>query len=376
MTIFDRYLLRGFIKIFLICFVSLSGLFVIIHAFTNLDDVLALSKQRSLSGLLFDFYAPRVLDFFVQMTAVITLISAIFAFVMMQKSNEITAVEAAGMSKYRIARPLILMSVLLVIATSVARELVLPRFRTLLTLNAEDLLSEKLQPVRNFTDAETGITIRHGQIRASDGVLIAPQFILRPSRDAESVSIVAEHATYTTSPEGELGYWVEHVSVPLKLNLRPSLTRNDQTIVHYPSGKQWLAENQCFIVMNVPPQRIALSPENARYASLFELIEINKTPGANYSNRQRVEIHRRIVLPLLELTLIALGFPIVVCRRERNVFAAAALCMLAVGIISLTAMMFASMGASRILSPPALAAWLPLLIFSPIAATRFVRLNQ
>ncbi len=376
MTIFDWYLLRRFIKIFLVCFMSLSGLYVVIHAFTNLDETLELAKHRSIRGVLVDFYAPRILDFFVQMAALIALISAIFSFTMLQKTHEVTALEAAGVGKRRIARPLILMSLILVATVAVCRESILPRYRNHLIQGAPDLLGDNLRPIRQFTDFDTLVAVRGGKIRLSDNAIVTPHFSLRELANADPISIQAEEAVFTTSPDGVPGYLVKRVSVPKNLPRRPNIFRNDALLVMYPSEATWLESDQCFIAMNVPPQRMLLTPEAAQYAPIRELIEANTKPGVNYSNRQRVEVHRRILQPFLELTLIALGFPMVIARGDRNVFFAAALSMFAVGSILVVSMVANGLGASRIISPPALAAWLPLLIFSPFAIAAMSKLDR
>ena len=40
MPIIDRYLLRQYVKTFLICWFSLTGLYVVVDAFSNLDEFL------------------------------------------------------------------------------------------------------------------------------------------------------------------------------------------------------------------------------------------------------------------------------------------------------------------------------------------------
>ena len=74
MTIFDRYLLTFFFKILLICFISFAGLFIVIHAFTNLEEVGAIIDQSDgLEKLFFEFYGPQVLDLFNRMSGILIL---------------------------------------------------------------------------------------------------------------------------------------------------------------------------------------------------------------------------------------------------------------------------------------------------------------
>ena len=65
MTIIDRYLLRQFAQSFLICFLSLTGLYIVFDAFTNLEEFLeAGEKMGGIWSLLTTHYAYQSLLFF------------------------------------------------------------------------------------------------------------------------------------------------------------------------------------------------------------------------------------------------------------------------------------------------------------------------
>jgi len=61
-----------------------------------------------------------------------------------------------------------------------------------------------------------------------------------------------------------------------------------------------------------------------------------------------------------------LGLPLVVTRGNRNVFAALGLCGAVVTVFMLVVMGSQRLGAIYAISP-ALAAWLPLILFAPVA---------
>ena len=65
MVIFDRYLLRTFLRVLLVSFCSLTGLFVVIDLFGNLEEFISyLSERAVLAAVLIDYYGPRILSFF------------------------------------------------------------------------------------------------------------------------------------------------------------------------------------------------------------------------------------------------------------------------------------------------------------------------
>ncbi len=65
MKILDRYPLRQFVQIFLVCFLSMMGLYVVIDAFQHLDKFSAHAEEGgSLLGIIAEYYAYRSLSFF------------------------------------------------------------------------------------------------------------------------------------------------------------------------------------------------------------------------------------------------------------------------------------------------------------------------
>ena len=73
-----------------------------------------------------------------------------------------------------------------------------------------------------------------------------------------------------------------------------------------------------------------------------------------------------MVQPFLDVTLLFLGLPLVLSRQTRNVFIAIGLCVLVVSVFVLLTLAFQHLGATYLLDP-ALAAWLPLMVFIPVA---------
>lgn len=378
MTIFDFYLLKRFLRIFVICFISLSGLYVIVHAFTNLEEILALSKHEgSFLKVLVSYYGPRVLDFFNQTFALVTLIAAVFAYTMLQRTHEITAVEAAGTSKARIVRSILIFSGLIVILATFSRETVIPKFREQLVKNPEDYFSDDLKKVHEFVDPKTQIAIHSGKVRLRDKFIFEPSFVYRGDSNEESIDINAQQAQYVPADAHHpAGYLLLDFSTPQTPASQPSISEGGKTVVYFPSEHPWLNSNQCFVAMNVPPHQIVLGPESARFASILELVASNRNPSIHFSNRQRVEVHSRIVQPIMDLTLIFLGIPIVIARRDRNVFFASGICIAVVIGMFLTAMTFQGLGATRIISSPALAAWLPIIIFTPLTFVAYRWLSR
>ncbi len=94
-------------------------------------------------------------------------------------------------------------------------------------------------------------------------------------------------------------------------------------------------------------------------SSTSRLIASLRNPSLGYGADVRVAIHLRIVQPLLDMTLLFLGLPLVVTRESRNVFLAMGMSMAVTVAFTLTAIGLQKLGEIELLDP-ALAAWAPL----------------
>ncbi len=102
-------------------------------------------------------------------------------------------------------------------------------------------------------------------------------------------------------------------------------------------------------------------------SSTARLIAAVRNPSLGYGADVRVTIHTRIVQPLLDMTLLFLGLPLVVTRESRNVFLAMGMCMVVTVGFTLAGFGLQHLGDMELINLPALAAWAPLMIFVPLA---------
>src|SRR5438876_12008553 len=139
-TIIDRYLVRQFLQLFAMCYVSLAGLYTVIDAFTNLDSFLEFAEKKgNLAAIMLRFYAFRWVAFLDVTSGVLALVAAMFTITLFQSRNEMTALLAAGVAKRRICLPIIAAAVAISLLAAGARELVLPRYAKELGQTPKDL---------------------------------------------------------------------------------------------------------------------------------------------------------------------------------------------------------------------------------------------
>ncbi len=368
--IVDRYMLRQFVQTFLICFCSLTGLYIVIDAFTNLEEFITYSRDRgSLMVIMGEYYAYRTLSFFDSTSHVITLIAAMFTVTWIQRHNELTALEAAGISRWRIVKPLIAVAMIIIGLKVANREIFIPSVRESLSSNAQDLGGSRGKQVVPRYDHRTGILLRaSGQAYANEKRIEKPDFQLPRGLDRIGSRIVSEHAYYKPAEEGRpSGYLMREVSQPADFAEYPSLALNGgPPIVLTPKDTPWLAPTDCFVVSDVSYEYLVANSNWQQLSSTWDLIQGLQNSSLNYGAKERTAIHSRVVQPVLDLTLLFLGLPLVLTGSNRNVFMAIGVCLALVVAFMLVVMGCGILGDSYLLEP-SLAAWLPLMIFVPLA---------
>ncbi len=363
----DRYVLRLYVKVLVICFLSLTGLFIIIDAFNNLDELLALGeKQGSLVAVLGEYYGARALAFFDRTSALMALVAATFAVTSMQRTNELSALLAAGIPKVRVVSPLIGGAIVVALLAGVNRELVIPRFREKLTRDAQDLQAGAKDELTPRFDNRTDILLAGVYVVRGERRIIDPAFRLPLGVGKFGSQLKAQDAYYH-DPRGDRpgGYLLKGVTQPENLGEIDSLVVDDHPVVFSPKDTAWLEDDQCFVVSNVTFEQLAAGDAWQQYSSTAELIAGLHNPSLDFAADVRVAVHARMVQPLLDVTLLLLGLPVVLARESRNVFLAAGQCVLVMAGFFIVVMACHALGGY--LFRPDLAAWFPLLVFAPLA---------
>jgi len=369
MKILDRYLLRQFVQTFLICFLSLAGLYIVIDAFSNMDEFVRYAKEHgSLLKLLGEFYGYRAIFFFDRTSGVLALVAAMFTVTWLQQSNELTAISAAGVPTRRIIGPVILAAASISLVAALGRESVIPAIRGELGRSPKNLGGEIAQELKPRYDNETDILFRGRDTVAKNHQVRKPNLLLPPGLDRLGRQLMAQDAYYKPpTKERPGGYLLDHVTAPLGMDHEDSLLLGKRPIVITPQDADWLKKDQCFVVSEVSFEQLTGGSQWRQFSSTADLIRGIHNPSLDFGADVRVAIHARIVQPLLDINLLLLGIPLVIGRENRNVFLAIGLCVIVVSVFMLVVLACQYLGAIYLL-PPAMAAWLPLMIFIPLAA--------
>jgi lipopolysaccharide export system permease protein len=368
MYILNRYLLRQFLQVFAICFASLTGLYVVIDAFQHLDHFSSYAeKTGSLFGVIGRYYAYHSLAFFDGTSSVLAMISAMFTVAWLQRHQELTAIMAAGISKARIMKPLLLAAAGVSVLGVANRELVIPRIRDELTRDTKDLGGNAARDLEARYD-RSGILVGGDKVVLLERRIIKPSFVLPRELNVYGQQLAAADAVHVdANVDHPSGFVLTGVTAPASITRQPSLAIGETQVIVTPVDAPWLQPNQVFVASDLPFPLLASGSTWRRYAAINELISELNSPSTNLGADVRVSVHTRIVQPLMDGTLLMLGLPLMLSRRNRNVFLSIGICLGLATAFTLVALGCQSLGSVSMLRP-SLAAWLPLMIFAPLAA--------
>jgi lipopolysaccharide export system permease protein len=372
MTRIDRYILILYIRVFAVCFVTLAGLLIVAQVFTNLDEFIQYGKaQGSLVRALAEYYGPVLLAIFDRTCGLLVLLSSMFVIAWLYRTNEMTALLAAGISKGRIIRPIFMVSIFAIVLAVVSRECFIPRWETALSRSPQDLQGgERLQSIRPTVDVEYGVLIAGRNLETNSQSIISPVFKFQGPVASVIEQIHASRAVYMPG-EGTrgAGYRLEGIHGKSMLPGKPSIRSEGVDHLLLPSDTPWLSSDQCFIPSSVEYDMLR-GGMSKQFASTAELIWRLRNQGDYYGTDLQVMIHSRFLQPWMDLTMLLLGLPLILTTRNRNIVQLAAVCVGTFGLFFAFSAGFGSLASRGTLFSPSAAAWAPLILFGPVAYAR------
>ncbi len=155
MRLLDRYVIRSFLYAAMMWFLIMMSLRIVVDLFLNMDEFL---KTGLPWGQLIlyagTYYAYHSLIYFTELGGLIVVTAAAFTIAMMNRSNELTAMMASGVSLHRVAWPIILAAFLLGGLVAVDQEFVIPRVADKLVRGVDDLPGNNVFAIRLANDAD------------------------------------------------------------------------------------------------------------------------------------------------------------------------------------------------------------------------------
>jgi lipopolysaccharide export system permease protein len=362
--VLDRLLIFGYVKSYLICLISMLSLYIVVDLFMNVNEFAhvndGLGPFLRHIGI---YYAARSTTIFDRLAEMIVLLAAMFTIAWVQRNNELLPQLSAGVSTQRIVRPVLLSACAMLFLTVLNQELLIPRLGHVLALNRDDPNGERDLKVGSGYEANR-IFIR-GDVGNRKDMLVRgfhcniPQSVT----PGNIVNLHAKEARYIPPVEGKSrsGGWMLTDTQPRELE---HWTKNE-VLEPISSGRYFLRTKEIDFD-SITRDRFKwfyLAPTWRLFQELGKS-DVERLPA------MAVLFHMRLTRPILGMILVFLGLSVILRDQNRNVFISAGLCLVLCALFFAACFACQQLGDKEYLSP-ALAAWLPVMVFGPMAFVMF-----
>jgi len=212
MKTLDRYILRNFLftlVMFLIVGILLRG---VVDLFINLDEFAEVEMSFvDRVKMIGQYYACQSVAYFGELGGVLIVASAVFTLARMNKTNELTAMLAAGVSLHRVLLPIVISSMLMGGLIMLNQEFVIPPLAPKLVRDPDDAPGIKTFQVRLMTDGAGSVWYSEG-FSPVENVMSNPVVILRDHKYKAIASIVGTQAR-PGELDGVAGWFIEDGSI-------------------------------------------------------------------------------------------------------------------------------------------------------------------
>ena len=363
MTILDRMLFVAFLRAYVICLVSTLSLYIIVDLFTNIDDFFQAGRTSlQVAGHILTYYGYRSVQYYDRLCEAISLLAAMFTVAWTQRNNELIPVLSAGVSTHRFLRPIFVGAALMLGLGMINQELVIPQIAPALVTDRDDpegthelYVQGSFDPNRVHIDGFKGDR-REQSVKNFNVTLPAG-----PRSEMKHLS--AEKARYIPPVEGQSlsGGWLLTGTTPAEL---PEGSYDKDVIEMIDPGRYFLHVREATF------ERVTQGQKTQQFVSTETLFQLMERTDVGRMNGLAVTFHMRLVRPIVGMLLVIMGLSIILRDQTRHVFISAGLCL------AMCAVFFAVVFGGKFLGTgdyvsPALAAWLPVLIFGPLAAALY-----
>jgi LPS export ABC transporter permease LptG/LPS export ABC transporter permease LptF len=346
-NILDRYVIRKYIAIFTLVFISLLAIFVIITFFERIDNVYEHNKPLS---LFLEFIWSKIPEFIHVVLPVTALTSALLSLGLLTKFNEITAMKACGISLYRIILPVIFLAGVVSFSSFYLQENILPYSNK----KAEEIWNRINDlPPRSYSHVDRRWVIGKDQNRIfhyryfdpiATGFSQLAIYDINPDSWKLKKRTYADKGFLKNKTLSLVNCWVRDFEGDLPI----SYAREEKMNLI-------LAEDKTYFLKEWK------EPVQMSYAELKRYIYRIKERGFN-TVRFEVDLYHKISFPLSSLIMVIIGIPFAFSMGKRGTLVGLGLSVLIAMVYWATIAIFRGLGYASFLDA-FLAAWGPNLIF-------------
>ena len=361
-NILDRMVLLAYFRSYLIVWASLISLYIVIDLFTHLDSFV--NRPGGAVGVvtyIAQYYGYRIPQVFDLMAEPIALLAATFTVSWMQRNNELLPQLSAGVPTRRVVRPVLIGAAIAVSLAPLNTEFLIPEVADELMASRDDPEGAKAQILMGAYDT-SGVHLE-GQAGYRRDRRVERLCATFPESSPNGMFyIIAAEAVYIPPGDGPYtgGWMMTGVEEADRLEGRP-----------LPKSFTVLGTGRCFLKTdNADFDTVARGQTWYVYASTSRLKEMLAGDEPRRQVKIAVLYHTRITRPVVGVLLVMLGVSVILWNQNRHVALSAALC-LGIGVGYYACVLGCkALGDGDYISP-ALAAWLPVMIYGPVALVSF-----
>src|SRR6266545_444549 len=354
----DRMLIYNYLKAYLICLVSLLGLYIVVDLFTNVDDF---AQQRH--GLLpvlsaiAKYYGVQITVIFDRLCEVIALLAAVFTVAWTQRNNELIPLLSAGVSTHRVVRPVLLSACLMLGLSILNQELLIPQLGSAVMRSRDDVDGERDMLVNGCFEPNkiliTGHVATRKDLTIRQGFFCSVPPEIGPGNVTMFRANEARYIPPNPNNKHRTGGWLMTGTKPAEL---PTGWNRPDILEYIAPGKYFLYTTEVDFDVVTRDRKWFYRASTWR---VFE--ELNRADSSRLAS-MAVLFHARLTRPILGFLLVFLGLAVILRDQNRNVFISAGLCLLLCAAFFAVGFGCKHLGEKELFSP-ALAAWLPVLLF-------------
>lgn len=351
-TILDRYIIRQFLGTFLFSLVLILGIAVIFDFSEKIDDFI--QKQAPLKAIIFDYYLNFIPYFATLFAPMFVFISVIFFTSRMAVNTEIIAMLNSGMSFPRLLVPYFVSATFIAVAAFMMLNYVLPH-SNIARLDFE----EKYYRRSDFR--QINVSSVHRQVYPNVYIYMESYNKISQSGRNFSMEKFDEHGR-------------------LESKLTANMIRWDTTTNKWGAWWYYIRENDSLgeritsgrridTVLNVGPDDFTRAPEfvyTMTHGELIDYIDVLRSQGSDEIKLYLNEKHRRNASPFAFFVLTLIGVSLSSRKIKGGIGMQIGL-GLALTFSYILFMQFASQFSLKGDLNPALAMWIPNIIYSFIA---------
>jgi len=374
MKILDRYVAKNFLVGYAIAFCVLIGLRIIIDLFVKLDEFtehIDLGTAAVIKNVL-TFYGLNCTLYFRDFAGMITVVAAAFSFGKMVRSNELVAVMASGVSLKRVIGPVVFLAVLLTGALVIDQELIIPQLADKLVRSHDAIPGQESYDVKFISDGN-GSLICSQRFDVETKTLHNPTVLLRRPTATRSdvLEVVARIDAGKAVYNDQTGLWDLYSIDPNNGQWAPYGLRIER-------GSQTEPQKVASYHSDITPKVIPVMQES-EHKTLLALRQLQTLAAQGTQVRDLAQLysqkHFRITDPLINLVMLMVSLPILVCRDPKSMKSAVLISFSLTGACFIVTFICKILATEVVFDKvmPELWAWLPVFVFLPVA---FIELDS